>query len=809
MEHIQHPNDPISEVIKVPYLCKNDYDGLQFSDNASRFYEYPMRQGYNSEASVLELRKTDGFEGFVQNWLYFGLLTEFLGIKPSTKDFVRESVVSGRPVLNIYTGELSRLLGEWKFRILSFETKRREQYLVELYGYIFYATQWVERLDTQLNDNRDQTPLILFSIKVLIESLIMAILDYNSHFKPLESKRKITSKLKKYAYSFRRNISVSDFTILPDISSHFDPHLRDIEWIESQLPFPTASEYIRRQMISAGWCPHYLAHIGQTYSSSALYYLSTIRCKSTSGKCHSACREKDCAANNIDEATYESKHEEATCKCPLMRISEEELIDMIKNGDTPLVSFKKDPNNGEYSISLVAANPHSLKIIAPKRVPYYIAISHVWSSGRGNPKENSLHLCQLKAICAYIDKISYRASSNNGFLKDKSWVFWMDTLCIPVSKNEDAKAMKKKAIGHMDVVYANAEKVLVLDRELEETSHLDLNLQELFARIRISSWMTRCWTLQEAALAQHLSIQFSDGNLDMSHSLDEHSKSLKADNIDINWDTRRRLCPFDNKVIVNGPGLETVLYPTNSLANFARTWNALAYRSTSKHRDIYAILAVLNGFNAAALLALNSEESQFRAILKRQKRLPMSFLTDHFEARQSDNKNQWAPLRLDGTRVSTEDGWMEVGDEELVVNTAQGLQGFIIPKNVPKHQQFCLVDAASQKRWYIKLDSLSTISSPNEFPSCIFMIAPPTLHVENLLPEIHEFKTPQKGFQISIHKHDQHTIFGGFDCPVEIWLDVLETEAQNWPVVITEVKPTFAESKLILDCGKSLLLSTY
>src|SRR5436305_9259220 len=130
---------------------------------------------------------------------------------------------------------------------------------------------------------------------------------------------------------------------------------------------------------------------------------------------------------------------------------------------------------------------------------------HVWSDGRRNPKHNSLPVCQLRAICSSVQELSVSSPSET---KPNTVWFWMDTLCVPLH----SQAARNKAITLMAKTYSEAEHVLVFSRELLQIP-LPVTPHEAFVRIFLSKWMTRLWTLQEAALAKCLAFQFSDSCL--------------------------------------------------------------------------------------------------------------------------------------------------------------------------------------------------------------------------------------------------------------------------------------------------------
>jgi len=95
--------------------------------------------------------------------------------------------------------------------------------------------------------------------------------------------------------------------------------------------------------------------------------------------------------------------------------------------------------------------------------------------------------------------------------------FWMDTLCVPVG--DEHKQLRKQTIGQMREIYEGADRVLVLDDWLEDLS-LSSSIYEKAARIYLSNWQHRLWTLQEGALAQQLSIQFKDGPMTLDEIKD-------------------------------------------------------------------------------------------------------------------------------------------------------------------------------------------------------------------------------------------------------------------------------------------------
>lgn len=132
----------------------------------------------------------------------------------------------------------------------------------------------------------------------------------------------------------------------------------------------------------------------------------------------------------------------------------------------------------------------------------YVAISHVWSDGMGNPRQNALPLCQLQKLQKLV----------NGLYEPENHPvpFWIDTICVPLSND-----MRNMAIQLMARTYEGAGKVLVLDSSLTDPG-VHSAPEELLMRIRCSSWMQRLWTLQEGMLADELYFLVGDGTVRVS-----------------------------------------------------------------------------------------------------------------------------------------------------------------------------------------------------------------------------------------------------------------------------------------------------
>lgn len=177
-------------------------------------------------------------------------------------------------------------------------------------------------------------------------------------------------------------------------------------------------------------------------------------------------------------------------------------VRILRNGGIPVLSVTTYPDG---------ANP-TLSIVESKDIKY-VAISHVWSDGLGNPRNNTLPTCQLQKIQQWVDDL-YPESS-------KHVPFWIDTLCVPLEKE-----VRKQAIRLMGKTYHASDKVLVLDGWLMKTE-ISGNYELDFLKLKSCTWTQRLWTLQEGMLAKHKSLLFQtqQGSISEEHLFEDSDSS--------------------------------------------------------------------------------------------------------------------------------------------------------------------------------------------------------------------------------------------------------------------------------------------
>jgi hypothetical protein len=425
-----------------------------------------------------------------------------------------------------------------------------------------------------------------------------------------------------------------------------------------------AAQRLLRLFEENGWCPYRAHQLCRSYDYLIVNRLASLKRDEESRENHGQCMQlKKCSAHDLtvdSPSLYPFRHvDESRVDCDLVGIPEEEIASIIRSGGIPLISMGLDEN--DLDLKVVRCTPY-IK---------YTAISHVWSDGLGNPISNALPLCQLLRLRqmifeTYFSKYSpfhddrtasSRYNSRVRWQKrellrpgkpyvatcQKRVYFWMDTLCIPISRGSQAAGdddLKLRAIKHITPIFAGAFNTLVLDRGLEDTKvpvASQLSGDELATLVLSSKWMQRGWTLEEGSLAQTCVFQLNGKPYEMSDSLmnllpqvEWHHSPLERAFINT-----RRLMPqlltralSDEKrqLTTDARHSRTVrLTKMLRVPQFVQTWNSLLERSTTKRLDGPIIFANLLDFNVYSLKPVPVDE-RLKLLIQNCDELPISIL---------------------------------------------------------------------------------------------------------------------------------------------------------------------------------------
>lgn len=691
MDHVPYPTNPALPLLEVNFVCGDieKYDGLGFID-------YPVRRGWSPHAGSSQWMNCSSELAAkrAQGWLYFGLLHEIFGPEYTQEKFLKPNP-SGLGLL-VDTRKLPELLfrlsrlkyHEWP-RIFNFNKSKDLEFVNRCRPICVEVNLQSDLLDRCSAECRP----ISLSIKVLLQSVQTAICN-------LEQDEGQSIK-------------------------------------ETNKVFPARFTYDR--MVEAGWCRKQATHLA-AYTVIGAHYLAALPRKYI-GAGHEKCTPNVCIAYNVDEKLYAVAHTSEDCRCKLHEPEiSKVIIQIIKKGGIPLISISLTPG-GDPRLRVLGAFPDV----------QYTAISHVWIGGLGNFSQNQLPRCQLLRIHSLLKNLKTYKLKHRGFSnlasKSENWlfakrsriftvlniiksflicfyrrrnpqssdlevtsiqdeapvIFWIDTLCIPVGL-ENA-SLKARAISKMDLVYAGARDVLVLDPELQQISIGGLSQEQVSAHILCSPWMTRCWTLQESRLSSNWYAQLADGIFDprsahirLMNDLGSYTASKeKFDDLGclkyevfVDWYYRQfhkhNHSELGLTIKVNDP--------------FHIEWNNLAERSTTKKEDIPCILANMLGLSAGELLELPYEE-RMKAILCTQTTLPLELLFKP-GSRIQDLDNRWVPSHPE-EHVNKSLGYLRVTSNGLLFDhTTARFEGFLVSSSTPPPTKFCLSvlsNASSEPLW--------------------------------------------------------------------------------------------------------------
>lgn len=471
MDHIPKSTNPLYQEVIVPCLGTVTYDCLDFDT-------YPIRRGWDrarlfaGDFTQHEPAKT---AAFLQDWLYFGILWEVLGEYGSKGLYTQPwpGLQHGRVATGSLDEDFARRMTDVKTGLQCNSTAARAQMESAeraLKISSFYCCRKVPAGgDMHHAGQTEQWPLLAevdFSIRVLGSYLAAGMFNALWEFVP-------------------------------------DAALSQLKFGAGSLP--------ALRMRDAGWCPSDRTMALEQLSPAALYYASSLR-RSSGIRDHRGCTTEMCIASQVDTRTYKTIHAQAGCECLSLGPLVEQVAVIINSGSIPLILLSVDKED-KISLKVQPSNPGQV----------YVAFSHVWSDGLGNPNENKLPTCQLERIRSLLRELDQLDSSWSLFNKghgsrlwrrarDKCTPFWVDTLCVPVG--EAYREERSRAIAMMKETHERAYQVLVLDAELETYSMqcgTDANsssVAEAMMRIFLSGWMRRLWTLQEGVLARNLHVKF-------------------------------------------------------------------------------------------------------------------------------------------------------------------------------------------------------------------------------------------------------------------------------------------------------------
>jgi len=526
-------------------------------------------------------------------------------------------------------------------------------------------------------------------------------------------------------------------------------------------------------------------------------YLLSLSGSGTAGQDHENCplSGDKCIANHVSMETYITKHAK-TCQmspwnsdssslnpplsgqCEMLGVDTRQLVRIIRQGGTPLIEFI-EPAAGSYY--------PKLKLVHGGAKERYIAISHVWSGGLGNPNANELPACQVRGLYDTLKSVQARDLKRSPFQRTRKLQlagkvgfdpfsyfmtfvagnfpqtqplrFWMDTLCIPVGSENGA--WRSHTINNMAAIYVQAQSMLVLDESLRSSFPPGEDELEQDAQILCSPWMSRAWTLQEAALGLNRYIQVKDNKLIGSFESTE-SHLYRPDHVltdgqmiypnqqEGNFDDLHTF--FRNMQTATSPvalpGMVNSAVGAEELGEvirFTKVWNSLSGRTTTMPEDLHVIIATLLGFSPQEVLNLPAAE-RMKAILMAQSWLPLALLFEE-GPRLGSKKSRDPPTKYlpdyspdnwvitapaNGSHLDLMYGVMSKTPEGSIMISC-GLPNLNNPKfdsselvafliNDPLPKQFWLLHPATNTRVWVELYSSDIYEPESEYGLSILLV---------------------------------------------------------------------------------------
>ena len=567
---------------KIPCLCSpNDYDG-------NGILQFPERVGWEIDPENGPIRvdssksSIDSPAVLLQLWLYFGTLHDYFQI--GDLDFQWEDYVQNVDSELLVT------------------SARLRDHLDKLKAS-------AEGMDASIYHRRQE--LVTNCLSIVFRFFFQY---YPASFRP--NRWKVSSVLSP-------DISTSIIVLaetLTNAAKQIWPLPRDSAPVGT-INYHVTWNPLQDRFRERGWCPSDIKMLYQEVDKTGLFLASLLKRPFSQYLQHGKCSESECLALQISDSDYETKHVETCPKdssCNTVTIDQGGLSRILFSGGIPILYISLSSEDTISKVHVLDYNTH------PRD---FIAISHVWAHGLGNPIENALPSCQLYRL----NDLCSSSSPNIG----KRPAFWIDTLCIPVA----VPGARKLAIRRLSSTFQLAVKVLVLDADLQRSSK-NCSRTELATRVTCCGWVRRLWTLQETVMAEgraearKVDVCFRDGALTLN--------SIGGKNVNSFHNTEHAVSKFFSSI----PQFMSRDRAFNSLMS------ALRYRTTSKKEDEALCIASILGLGQEQIKAIAGEdtaEARMQKMYTLIEEIPASVLFNRSSRKLEQKGFGWAPASLLGS----------------------------------------------------------------------------------------------------------------------------------------------------------------
>ncbi|OCT49113.1 hypothetical protein CLCR_04604 [Cladophialophora carrionii] len=378
MDHIPLPQAPNSDHLEVPLYEYDFYPYIYHGpwDSYPERWGYDYSEFYSMDPETFPKSLRGPLAAFVQSWLFFGVLDEFLGVPCPVQGWTAVSK-DGRPIIT--TAHLFSKLEEWHRRIASRDEAEQ--------------TQVCNRIDHLLDRMHYFHRMLMHSFE-----------DYNAYSNLLPEPLNLSLDVLHATLTIARN------EVFPHGNLSFPHYLH--------------SDVITHKLLRNGWCLSDIHRVYQDASVLGRYYVSRLGPLNNSTS-HPHCTEDACHSCQVDHQTYQTKHISAGCDCDMICVSTKAVAEILRQGSIPTIRL----NNRMNAINIEKADSCS--------PTDFTAISHVWSDGLGNLHSNGLPTCQLQRIQEQVNDLQPSKQAGSPALTNRN--FWIDTLCVPTGSDFEAE----------------------------------------------------------------------------------------------------------------------------------------------------------------------------------------------------------------------------------------------------------------------------------------------------------------------------------------------------------------------------------
>ncbi|KAK1249631.1 hypothetical protein MKX08_009634 [Trichoderma sp. CBMAI-0020] len=408
MDLLCEPAFPAAPPRKTPYVCDELWDGGPFKT-------FPIRKGKvglipphlrhflgpgsfpEPYHEMLYPTPKEDIQPFLQTWLWFGLLAEMLGLNEiSAGVHLVESIVATEEIRNLYARTVYISEDDGKQYVSAKEVLNSAQAIAErqklapnLRERLIYICDCLRYTNSMIPSTLNLDETVRYSICALGEYFSTGLASVVALSNP-----KI--EFPNLAFSWHQNYMKSGGTI-------------------------------DKEMLQRGWCPSETEKIGSQFQGlQTMHHISQLE-KSNASQDHSSCTRHLCTAFQMDIETYQPSHVSDDCNCPLTTIDERATSLILRSTDTyPILRF--DQIGDELDNFKLVVEPYE------PGVPY-VALSHVWANGLGNPRANSLPRCQVKRVAQLIASLQDQVEVGQTEYKTQ-YRIWIDTFCCPIELEE-------------------------------------------------------------------------------------------------------------------------------------------------------------------------------------------------------------------------------------------------------------------------------------------------------------------------------------------------------------------------------------